>query len=380
MRGVWEILYARQLPLHYVSPGICGDFSGSSSPIIVLSQPALNKIFGLILGGFGNFRLSWNAFPGAICYNVYRVVGVDLYEIQAQCIPDPFYDLTEDGTYVVTAITLEGETPFSDPVDFVGGGGGGTSTVSVEAVCKMTGRNTFPATFMISRDSITPVNLTVNFSLTGTAANGTDYDAVPLSAIIPAGSDFVMVDIAPIEAEFTVEKTVVLTISPSGTYAVGAPASAMVVIKPTLLRIADYGASQPLLVPAPAGNVPEAPRPSDGCEWDGSFNLLQENAPVPGPQFVYRYQDSNGNWGLFDLAESIQGATAINITLAGPFNVGVRWQVAIVGRLDDGNTYTIWQGFKNPAPGSPEDVPEGTYAIAGATFSDLRPTLEFELV
>lgn len=380
MNTVWEILYARQLPLHYVSPGICGEFSGSSAPVIVLSQPALNKVFGLILGGFGNFRLSWNAFPGAICYNVYRVVGVDLYEIQAQCIPDPFFDLTEDGTYVVTAITPEGETPFSDPIDFVGGGGGGVSTVSVEAVCRMTGRNTFPATFMISRDSVTPVNLTVNFTLGGMAVNGVDYDLVPLSAIIPAGSDFVIVDIAPIEAEFTIEKSVTLTLSVSPTYAVGAPNTAMVTIKPTFLRIVDYGVSQPLLVPAPAGNVPEAPRPSDGCEWDGSFNVLQEFAPVPGPQFVYGYQDSNGNSGISDLAESIQDTTAVGMMLSGPFTVGVRWQVAILGRLDDGNPYIIWQGFKNPVPGSPEDVAEGTYAISGVSFSDLRPTLEFEFV
>lgn len=304
-----------------------------------------------------------------------------MYEIQAQCITDLFFDLVDDGTYVITGITLEGETPFSDPIDFVSGGGGGVSTVSVEAVCIMTGRNTFPATFRISRDAVTPVNLTVNFSLTGTAANGVDYDLIPLSATIPAGSDFVMVDIAPIEAEFTVEKTITLTLLFSPTYAVGAPASAMVFIRPTLLRIKDYGTVQPLLQPGEPGSAyPVTPGLSDGCEWDGSLNNLRTDLIPPN---IYQYQDSEGHMGgtgigTPPLAESIQGTSFAFIVLSGPNSSG-RWQVAVYGRREDGNFYVIWTGTKLSGVGSPAD---GVYLISGSlgNQSDLRPTLEFEFV
>lgn len=383
MNTVWEILYARQLPLSYRAPGICGEFSGSSAPVIVLSQPALREVLGLILGGFGNLRLSWNAFPGALCYNVYRVVGVDLYEIQAQCISDPFYDLTDFGDYSVTAITPEGETPFSDPITF-SGGGGGVSTVTVEAACKMASSNTFPATFMISRDAVTPVNLTVNFSLAGTAVNGVDYDLIPFSATIPAGSDSVTVDIAPVEAAFTVGKTIVLTLTESLTYAVGTPNSASVFIRPPLLRIADYGTLQPLLQPGEpdSPDYPVTPAVSDGCEWDGSLNDLRTDLT---PSEVYQYRDSEGHRGgtgigTPPLAESIQGTAFALAIMGGPYSTpAVEWQVAIYGRTDDGDFYVIWTGTKAPAPGSQAD---GIYLRSGAlgNQSDLRPTLEFEFV
>lgn len=377
MNTVWEIIYARQLPLHYAAPPICEViFSGSASPIIVLSEPAIGKVTGLVLGGFGNFRLSWNQFPGALCYNIYRLEGGTTYVIHAECVPNTFFDLVDSGTYVVTPITLEGEGPISDPIVFDSGGGGGVSTVEVEATCAQTGRNGFPAIFTITRDSVTPVNLTVNFTLGGTAVNGDDYVAIPLSATIPAGFDFVDVEIDPEEMAFAGTKTVTLTITNSLTYAVGPANSAMVVIRPSLLRIADYGTLQPLLVPAPAGGVPETAKSSDGCEWEGTWNYVETFPPVPGPEFVYYYQDVNGA-KQNGLVPSVQGTKLLHAILTGPFTGFVRWQLQILGELEDGSSYIIWQGFK---PQIPMDPANGTYQIAGPNFSDLRPTLEIEFV
>ena len=131
MRGVWDILYARQPIINYVAPPVCEViFSGSGQPIIVLSQNPVGKVTGLVLGGSGGFRLSWNIFPGAICYNIYYINGANVAMILAQCVSDPFYDLPEGldpGNIVVTPITPEGEGEPSDPIPYPSGGGGGCS-------------------------------------------------------------------------------------------------------------------------------------------------------------------------------------------------------------------------------------------------------------
>lgn len=125
MNTVWEILYARQMALHYVAPPICEViFSGSSSPIIVLAEPQIGKVTGLVLGGVGGHTLTWNAFPGALCYNVYFIGGDNIAVPLAQCLTDPIFILPPNGPgeIVVTPITLDGEGPPSDPVPYPTGG------------------------------------------------------------------------------------------------------------------------------------------------------------------------------------------------------------------------------------------------------------------
>jgi PKD repeat protein len=86
-----------------------------------------------------------------------------------------------------------------------------------------------PGEFTITRAGRTSSPLTVNFSLGGTAVNGSDYQTLGTSAVIPAGSSTITVDVVPIGL-LTVLKTVVLTVSPSSAYTVGSPDSATVTI------------------------------------------------------------------------------------------------------------------------------------------------------
>ena len=78
------------------------------------------------------------------------------------------------------------------------------------------------ATFTIARTGSTQSPLVVNFTLGGTAINGIDYDAVPLSVTIPIGAKSADVQIVPIN-DLTAEGTenVTLTITSSGAFNVG---------------------------------------------------------------------------------------------------------------------------------------------------------------
>jgi subtilase family serine protease len=86
-------------------------------------------------------------------------------------------------------------------------------------------------TFTISRGVAPPASLTVTYTLTGTATNGTDYLSIATTAVIPAGASSVDVAVTPID-DSSVEsnETVVLTLKASPAYVVGTPASGTITI------------------------------------------------------------------------------------------------------------------------------------------------------
>lgn len=88
-----------------------------------------------------------------------------------------------------------------------------------------------PGTFTITRTGATGASLAVNYSMSGTALNGTDYTSVTGSATIPIGSATVTVTITPSDdAIFENTETVILTLSTNAAYGVGTTASATVTI------------------------------------------------------------------------------------------------------------------------------------------------------
>ena len=54
-------------------------------------------------------------------------------------------------------------------------------------------------TFTISRTGPTTGSLTVNYTITGSATNGTDYTTLPTSATIPAGASSTTITVAPLD-------------------------------------------------------------------------------------------------------------------------------------------------------------------------------------
>lgn len=131
MLSVFEYLCLRKPKLDYISPPICCDFSGSGGPVIVLDP--FGRILaptGLILGGDGGLTLTWDAYPGALCFNIYQAVDENNpdgeYVIIAECVEGNSFQLPPDGPpfFRVSAITPEGESELSTFVQRTGGGGG----------------------------------------------------------------------------------------------------------------------------------------------------------------------------------------------------------------------------------------------------------------
>ena len=115
-----DVIKAKQIPFKYVSPPVC-DFifsaTGESEIFLNLRTPAA-KVVGLTAT---DTTLSWDSYEGALCYTVYKfdqdAGPAGGYLIVAECIADTEYVVEETGEFSVTAVTINGETDFSDKVE-----------------------------------------------------------------------------------------------------------------------------------------------------------------------------------------------------------------------------------------------------------------------
>jgi len=103
------------------------------------------------------------------------------------------------------------------------------TVVATDASASEAGPDT--GTFTINRAGPTTAALTVNFSLGGTATNGTDYVAVTSPVSMASGATTATVTITPIaDSDFELSESVTLTLNAGTGYSVGSPASATVTI------------------------------------------------------------------------------------------------------------------------------------------------------
>jgi lysophospholipase L1-like esterase len=89
-----------------------------------------------------------------------------------------------------------------------------------------------PGAFTVTRSGSTAQALTVQYSVGGSATGGSDYTALPGSVTIPAGASSAAVPVVVVNDSLVESsETVVLTLSTSAAYAIGAPSSATVTIQ-----------------------------------------------------------------------------------------------------------------------------------------------------
>jgi subtilase family serine protease len=85
--------------------------------------------------------------------------------------------------------------------------------------------------FRLSRSVTSADPLTIQYSISGTALNGVDYQSVPASATIPAGAADVLVSIVPIDdTALEANEGVSLMLRSGGPYIIGTPSSGSITI------------------------------------------------------------------------------------------------------------------------------------------------------
>ncbi len=86
-------------------------------------------------------------------------------------------------------------------------------------------------TFTMTRSGSTTAALTVSLSISGTATNGTDYQTIPNSVVIPAGAASATVTVIPIDDTVVdAAETVIAKIQSGNAYDIGSPDNATVTI------------------------------------------------------------------------------------------------------------------------------------------------------
>ncbi len=181
------------------------------------------------LGGTATVNVDYSATPPA---QVDFPVGADTVQV----LIAPAQDGLKEGpeTVVLTLANAPGYT--------VGSPASATATIADDdlATVKVTATDPNAAeegasntgTFTFERNAVgLNEDLTVRYTVSGTATSGIDYQALTGTAVIPAGVTVMTVTVTPIDDSIPDNgETVVVTIAADAAYAIGSPASATVTI------------------------------------------------------------------------------------------------------------------------------------------------------
>jgi hypothetical protein len=180
------------------------------------------------------FTLTGTATNGADYANLPLTATFAANQATVDVLVTPVADATTEGSESVV-LTLTTVAPYdlgSPATATVTITDTDTPLVSVTAF-DSTASETGPdmGTFRFSRTGSTAASLTVTFTVTGTATNGTDYQSVPLTVTFAAGQATADLFVVPLP-DATVEgsETVIVTVTDGATYDLGSPATATVTI------------------------------------------------------------------------------------------------------------------------------------------------------
>ncbi len=253
-------------------------------------------------------------------------------------IVTPADDAVVEGDETVTA-TLAGNVNYS-----VGSPSSATVTIhdddtyvvtvsATDASASEPGTDT--GTFTFSRTGGTLSALTVSYALSGTATNGTDYNALSGTVTIPAGSASQTVTVAPVDDTMPEgDETVVLTLSSGAGYQAGSPSSATVTIHdndnfPPTASITSPAAGQVFTAPASVTITANASDPDGTVSkvefFEGSTKLGEAiTAPY---SFTWSNVPAGSSYSLTAKATDNAGATgtsaAVSIIVNAPPSVSV---------------------------------------------------------
>jgi hypothetical protein len=246
-----------------------------NSPPGITSQPQDQTVvqggtasFSVTAGGSAPLRYQW------------RRNGVNLGGETNDTLTLPSVQTNQAGSYTVVV------------TNFVGSVTSAVATLTVIPLPVVTIAATIPSVvensggvgrFTVTRSVVTNADLTVNFSVGGSAGPGVDYVALTSPATIPAGAASATLDVAPMD-DPTAEPsdTVIITVTSGAGYVVGAPASATVTILdddnlPPSVTITNP--PDALVLPAVPTNVTVSAAASDS---DGTVTRVDFFVEAPG--------------------------------------------------------------------------------------------------
>ncbi|MFM1770158.1 MAG: hypothetical protein RJA22_2687 [Verrucomicrobiota bacterium] len=218
-------------------PGLSFTPSGFSNPLVLSGSTSAKN--------FAADSTTTYSIAGSIVENGSGLAGVTVAAgVQASTTDSRggfFLQGLANGTYTVTP-QLAGYsfTPASATVTINGNNVSGSQFVANRIVAPTVTVTATPAsisesgglaagTFTLTRSGLPATNeLTVQFTVAGTATSGSDYEALPSSVTFPVGETTTQVAVTPVnDTAVECSETLLLTLSPSaGVYDLGSPSSA----------------------------------------------------------------------------------------------------------------------------------------------------------
>jgi hypothetical protein len=168
--------------------------------------------------------------------------------------------------------------------------------------CLYTNCGPIDAVFTVRRVGENTNDVTVNYSVGGTASNGVDYVYLPGTVTIPAGRNYAFIDVIPLNSSLPIKvETVKLTLQPDTNappdYVVGLPSSAVAIIL-----------DRPVAYPA-TGVLPGSLFHLNAAGPDGAWFCVEKSTDLQNWSPVSTNQVFNGSIDFVD-PNNVGGAAA----------------------------------------------------------------------
>ncbi|MBL9134505.1 MAG: S8 family serine peptidase, partial [Verrucomicrobiales bacterium] len=238
-----------------------------------------------------------------------------------------------------------------------------------------------PGTFTITRSGQLNKTLTVNFTVSGTAASGTDYTAVGTSVTFAIGSSTTNLSILPIDDNVVEStKTVILNLAQGAGYTVGSPNSATVNLADNDSTVTVTASDATAAEPANLGTLlfsRSAPLTSaltvqftlSGTATSGAdYQVASTNVTFPANSGTVSLTITPVDDAL------AEGPETVVVTLAPGTGYAIGSPSSATVTLNDNDPPTITVVASDPDAGEPSDPGRFTLQRTGPTTTTLTAT------
>lgn len=210
-----------------VSSSTRSETAGTEPMLVAALDRALagSATVNYTVGGTASAGSDYTLAPGTLTF----AAGETMKPLPLAILPDAVTELSE--TIVVGLTSPVGIEIGQNPTHTITLTESNTPIVSVGASSAATIEGGEPGAFTITRANGLNLNLTVNYTVSGTALDTTDFASLSGTVLLPAGQASVVIPVVPVDdTDAEPEETVILTLAPDADYAVGSPASATVAL------------------------------------------------------------------------------------------------------------------------------------------------------